>query len=203
MSSALEDLQGLMSAAKEMISLAESLASRVNNSAASVMQVALHTPIVTKESTSRAAVYHAELARQISDFLEGTGLLRAEGGVITLVDVFAYYNRARRGNLISPEELLAATQLLEPLKLPIRIRRFKSGVCVLQEVSRSDAATRRSIMQWIRSRTVPGVTAIDAVEMFGWSVPVATQELETVEEYGDLARDVTVEGTRFYENLLK
>ena len=45
-----------------------------------------------------------------------------------------------------------------------------------------------------------GVTAQEAAGRFGWSVGVATEELEMAEERGVLCREEGVEGLRFWEN---
>lgn len=45
-----------------------------------------------------------------------------------------------RTDLISPQDLLEAAQLTSPLNLPIALRRFPSGVLVLQLASQSDDA---------------------------------------------------------------
>ncbi|CCG81473.1 Putative uncharacterized protein [Taphrina deformans PYCC 5710] len=212
MSGAFEDLEGLMARAKDMIALAESFASRVaaNPAHASVVNaqslivesslaLGLSSAVVTKESFAQTKVYHAELARQIAEFLE-SGRLRQEGGCVTLVDLYAMYNRARKGDTISPEDLMMACHLFDELKLPVSIRQFKSGIIVVQDRGRSDESIRRLIVQWLSERTI-GVTAIDAADRFGWSVGIAHQEFEMVEEAGDIVRDAGVEGLRFYNNI--
>lgn len=211
MSGAFEDLEGLMSRAKEMIALAESFAQRIAAAPASIgileakslifesnAALGLSSPIVTKDLMGKSGVFHEELARQITDFLED-GRLRREGGAITLVDLYALYNRARKGDLISPEDLYIACQQFDVLKLPIRLRKFRSGILVVQDRSRSDASTRRAVLTWLQARTL-GASALDAADRFGWSIGVAKEELEMVEEHGDIARDVGVQGLRFYEN---
>jgi ESCRT-II complex subunit VPS36 len=61
------------------------------------------------------------------------------GGMMALTDVYCRVNRARGLELLSPEDLIKACRLLEQLNLPIRLRRFDSGVSVLQLQSHSDA----------------------------------------------------------------
>lgn len=211
MTGAFEDLEGLMRRAKEMVSLAESLAKRVAAAPMSAgtsdarqlilessAMLGLSTPAVTKAFVGKHGDFHAELARQIVDFLE-SGRLREEGGAITLVDLYAVYNRARKGSLIGPDDLFEACQQFDRLKLPVTLRRFKSGIVVVQDRSRSDASTRRLVLSWLKDRTI-GISSADAAERFGWSVGVAQEELEMVEESGDVVRDSGVEGLRFYEN---
>jgi ESCRT-II complex subunit VPS36 len=47
-----------------------------------------------------------------------------------------------------------------------------------------------------------GVTAKDAAEHFGWSIGVATEELEMAEEKGALCREESIEGLKFWYNYI-
>ena len=73
---------------------------------------------VTKNSTGSTSMYHEQLARQLADFLgRSGGALQSSGGMMTLVDVYCLYNRARGTNLISPDDLLSVVGLLQTLRL--------------------------------------------------------------------------------------
>ncbi|ORY86180.1 EAP30/Vps36 family-domain-containing protein [Protomyces lactucae-debilis] len=214
LSTAFEDLDALRVKATEVIALAESLAKRVAASQSVQNGTDLHGtsismaepasllrltgPVVTKETAGKGSVFHAELARQISDLLEA-GALKATGGALTLADLYALYNRARKGNLISPADLMAACRLFDTLKLPVKLRKFRSGVTVVQDRSRTEESVEKSVVRWLVSRTL-GASAMDAAAQFGWSVGVATEELETVEARGGIVRDASIEGLRFYVN---
>ena len=56
---------------------------------------------MTKEIAGGEEAYWAELARQVAEFLtsedrgSGESILRREGGIVPLIDLFAIYNRAR------------------------------------------------------------------------------------------------------------
>jgi len=221
---AFEDLEALMGRAKEMIALAEEFSTRLSSTptfANSEAKAALRNStqalgIVTKDMLTSATggsnsgssdkasdLYLSELARQVAEFLadDARGILKREGGVITLVDLWAIYNRARGIELISPSDLEKATGLFEKLKLPVRVRRFRSGLLVVQEARSSDAETVRRIMEWVAGPGWGrGVTAAQAAERFGWSIGVAAEELEMAEERGALCREVGVEGVRFWKN---
>lgn len=126
--------------------------------------------------------YYAELARQIAEFLTDTktfygsthdynnndgfrptqrnatnstiptSVLDREGGIITLFDLFAVYNRARGVSLISPKDLYNACNKLQELKLPITLRRFKSGLNVVQESYKTPEVIIRNLVQWMQQR---------------------------------------------------
>lgn len=220
MESAFEDLEALMGRAKEMVALAESFATRLastptfaNGDARSALMSSTQAlGLVTKDmlgggSGDKASeLFLSELARQVAEFLmdDSRGVLKDEGGVITLVDLWAVFNRARGIDLISPSDLEKAALMFEKLKLPVRLRKFKSGLLVVQEARSTDAETVRRITAWAEDiggdRWGKGVTASEAAERFGWSVGVATEELEMAEEKGVLCREVGVEGVRFWRN---
>ncbi|KAJ8103010.1 EAP30/Vps36 family-domain-containing protein [Lipomyces tetrasporus] len=214
----LTDLESLMRKAKEMVSLAESFAMRLSNAPGvpaeartallqSSEALSLSSPIVMREMAgSGDETFYAELARQLAEFLD-SGVLVREGGILTLFDLYALYNRARGLSLISPKDFYKACSIFEKLRLPFRLRKFRRGVIVVQEAYYSDDAVNSMLMDWItktsRERGISlGVTAQDVNQRFGWSVTIALEELETAEVSGKLARDSSVEGTRFYENLI-
>jgi ESCRT-II complex subunit VPS36 len=60
------------------------------------------------------------------------------GGMMTLAEAFCRVNRARGLELLSPEDMLRACELMASLQLPVAIRTFDSGVKVLQLPSHSD-----------------------------------------------------------------
>ena len=157
---------------------------------------------LSKDQVS-ADPYLADLARQIAEFLsdDRKAILKREGGVIMSVDLYAIYNRARVIDLISPSDLEKAAGLFEKLKLPVRLRKFKSGLMVVQQTGQSDEVTCKKIMEWIKTPVQAeymvyeepegydwgrGVTPLEAAEKFGWSAGVATEELELAEEKGRL-----------------
>jgi ESCRT-II complex subunit VPS36 len=110
--SSFQDLEVLMARAKDLIILAEQFATKLSSlpsTASSDARLALKestealglsTPIVTKEIAGGQDAYWSELARQIAEFLtstdsRGQSILKREGGIIPLIDLFAIYNRAR------------------------------------------------------------------------------------------------------------
>ncbi|ANB15638.1 ESCRT-II subunit protein VPS36 [Sugiyamaella lignohabitans] len=218
--SALDDLQGLMSRAQDLIKLAEQYAHHLekeemssNNASLSARKalrqssqaLGLDSTIVTKEMAHDPEVFHSELARQLAEFLDNSGILAREGGVITLFDLFAIYNRARGFSLISPKDLYSAAELFEKLQLPIRLRKFKSGLFVVQESYRTPQVIIRHLNEWFASvepyKAAIGFSPQDASAKFGWSLTVATEELEMAEAQGALCRDEQVSGVRFFPNL--
>lgn len=241
--SAFEDLEALMTSAKEVIAMAERFAAQNNggngNASTEANQLLSESAsalglVTTKDmlgtGTSAETTYITELARNLAEFLtdDTRGILRREGGIMSLVDLWAVFNRTRNGiELISPADFEKAAQMWEHLRLPIRLRRFKSGILVVQGRDRTDEKTVASLLAWLKElhsfpsssssgyadgvedmgvigwdwRTYGrGVTPQEAAERFGWSVGVASEELEMAEEKGALCREQGLDGIRFWEN---
>ena len=229
--SAFEDLDALMASAKEIIALAEAFAKETNNDSSSdANQILAESAkaldmVTTKDmlgsSTSREGLYFTELARNLAEHLtdDAKGILKSEGGVMSLVDLWAVFNGARGGvELISPSDFEKAARLWEKLKLPVRLRQFKNGLLVVQQAERTDEKTIDQLLAWLQELrlSIPvdnempwdcevfgrGVTAQEVAQRFGWSVGVASEELEMAEEKGALCRELGVEGLKFWGNWL-
>lgn len=224
---AFEDLEALMTSAKEVIAMAEQFRSQNSSDefitpearallsdSASALGLTTTKDMLGSGSTSEN-LYINELSRNLAEFLtdDRRGVLKREGGIISLVDLWAVFNRLRNGiELVSPLDFEKAAQMWETLHLPIRLRRFKSGLLVVQERSRTDEKTVASLLAWLRQPPEPtetegeqrhfgrGVTAQETAERFGWSVGVAAEELEMAEDTAALCRDQCLDGIRFWEN---
>ncbi|KAG6118576.1 hypothetical protein E4U13_008412 [Claviceps humidiphila] len=230
--SAFEDLEALMSSAKEVVALAERFArqSNVANGGATAEENAILAEsaaqlgmMTTKDivgSGSSESLYLSELSRNLADFLadDARGVLKRAGGIITLVDLWAMFNRARGGvELVSPMDFEKAARLWESLKLPVRLRTFRSGVMVVQGRDCTDESTMKSLIDWLNDlhefppeRDVTwdwrkfgrGVTALETAQRFGWSIGVAEEELLMAEEQGVLCREEGLEGLKFWKNYI-
>lgn len=218
---AFEDLEALMASAKEIIALAESFSTGTGGAESNAVANALGL-VTTKDmlggGSNSESLYISELSRNLAEFLtdDARGVLRKAGGIISLVDLWAVFNRARGGvELVSPLDFEKAARSWETLKLPVRLRQFKSGVLVVQSSDRTDEKTIKTLLAWLHDlHTFPpekdlawdwevfgrGITAQDAAERFGWSIGVAEEELEMAEEKGALCREEGIEGLKFWEN---
>ncbi|KAK2785516.1 hypothetical protein FQN52_008428 [Onygenales sp. PD_12] len=229
--SAFEDLEALMASAKEIVALAESFAteSGMASNGASIdantvlsQSAAALGMVTTKDMLGPGGgsenLYLSELSRNLAEYLtdDRKGILHREGGIMSLIDLWAVFNRSRNGvELVSPADFQKAAELWEKLKLPVRLRRFKSGLLVVQRFDWTDEKVIRQLKSWLDDlRSVPqaddvtwdwrtygrGITAQEAAERFGWSVGVAAEELEMAEDKGVLCREEGIEGLRFWSN---
>ena len=226
-STAFEDLEALMASAKEIIALAEKFAVDSSKSAHETSSVFSESAaalgmVTTKDKLNSGSenLYLSELSRDLAEYLtdDRRGVLRADGGVMSLVDLWAVFNRSRNGvELVSPLDFHKAAQLWEKLNLPVRLRRFKSGLLVVQRSDWNDEKTVRRFKAWLQQfeQVAPaaevswesspfgrGVNAQETAQRFGWSVGVAIEELEMAEDKGVLCREQGIEGLRFWSNYL-
>jgi ESCRT-II complex subunit VPS36 len=226
---AFEDLEALMMSAKEVIALAEQFSSQANRNGTGLEEDAVLSQsasalglVTTKDmlGSGSDSLYISELSRNLAEFLtdDSKGVLKKEGGIMSLVDLWAVFNRARGGvELISPMDFEKAANMWDKLKLPVRLRRFKSGLLVVQGRDRTDENTITTLLAWLgamHSLSLSeilawdgqaygrGVTAQEVAEHFRWSLGVATEELEMAEEQGALCREQALDGIRFWENWL-
>ena len=167
------------------------------------------TAMPSKQSSSSA--YYDTLARQISDFLlqnKSFSIRKGGTGIMTLTDVYCLFNRARGANMISPEDLISAAGHMEKIGLGMKVREFDngSGVSVLQETRFDDSVMVKKIQDYIdgteEGRNNLGLTAMEAGRILKISPLLAKEQLLSAEQNGLLCRDVTLEGTRFFCNVL-
>lgn len=214
---AFQDLNALMSKAREMVMLAEKMRQKLlaapnnHSSVASdeemgskeemqdwLLSVGIISP-VTKESAG--ALYHQQLSRQLADFVKVP--LERAGGMINLIDIYCLFNRARGTELISPDDLLQACTLWEKLDVPIMLRKFDSGVKVIQSKSQSDEEVFGRIKTLVLKPEALqiGVSASDAAMTLGIAPTMAKEHLLAAESKGLLCRDTSPDGFRFFVNL--
>lgn len=211
MDRAFQDLDTLMHEASGMVRLAEQISARLSNDEANAESreaVAFRTYLVelgipnpvTKESAGD--VFHNELARQLADFLVPVLSSSTSLGVMSLVDAYALYNRARGVSLISPDDLRRSAGLFKSLGIPLHLKTFDSGLVVVE----SDDVSQERISErvWsITSSKTRGITAFGLAASLGISVALAGEWLLMTEQTGLVSRDETVEGLRFYDNLIR
>eukprot|EP00897_Mesotaenium_endlicherianum_P010671 jgi/Mesen1/9632/ME000669S09071 len=150
-----------------------------------LLRVGIVSP-VTKGSAG--ALYHQQLSRQLADFLREP--LERAGGMLATVD------------LISPDDLLLACAAWSAIDIPMRLRRFESGVAVIQSMARTDDEMTAQLQQLAATPEArrQGISARDAAQALGVAPALAKEELLAAESRGYLCRDDAVEGLRFYHN---
>lgn len=207
-SKAFQDLSKLMEKAKEMVNLSKTIATKIKERQGEIsedetvkfksylLSMGIPDP-VTRETHGTGDKYYTELAKQLSQVLEKQ--LQECGGIMTLTDVYCRVNRARGMELLSPEDMLHACEMLETLRLPVRLKVFDSGVIVLQLQSHDEEQVIKDTTNLVEEQT--SLTAEALAQLQGVSVILAKEWLLLTEKVGGVCRDETVEGLRFYSNL--
>ncbi|KDE02385.1 hypothetical protein, variant [Microbotryum lychnidis-dioicae p1A1 Lamole] len=157
--SALKDLQSLMSKAKDMIQLAQSINERLSQAnAGSTSTAGTSTPAVsTSEKTAASSFatsslaslglielaitpdlidesqrYHEEIAKELGTLLNGSDAVVRRRGVVGLDEAWCAWNRARGVALISPKDFRLATPYLPMHTSPmLSLLTLPSGLTIL------------------------------------------------------------------------
>lgn len=147
-----------------------------------------------KDNFASSSEYYDSLARQLTEFLLDP--LTEGGGMMSLADVYCRVNRARGMELLSPEDLLNACHRMTG---PIKLRTFPSGAMVLQTDTHNNEKIIEDIVKELESRTC--ISIEELAKLCNISLVLSMERLLTAERSGEICRDESVEGLRFYLNL--
>jgi ESCRT-II complex subunit VPS36 len=181
-------------------------------------RTAATTTTTTTASTS-LDVYYDTMARQIVDLIRPK-LQQQKVPIITLTDVYCWYNRSRGTHLISPDDLLRAVERLSYLNLGVSYITFpNSGVKALQDTSRTNPSAltetflnmcqeqqSTSLTTDTTTTTTSGnsggyITVLSVSQHCNISTILAMEQLQMIEQTQAIVRDETMEVIRFYPNL--
>ena len=99
---------------------------------------------------------------------------------------------------MSPDDILVACEQFGKLKLPLILRRFESGVAVIQLLEVNDEKVIEETVQLLVK--YESLTAEELSRHLGVSVTLSRERLLLCEQKGKLCRDENVEGLKFYIN---
>lgn len=201
LSKAFADLSGLMRKAGELIELARHFERSGGMAEPALAELALSLGVqtiaspVTREQAGGG--YLDRLAAELAQVLAPE--VRRAGGCLALPDAFCIYNRARGLPLVSPQDFVQACERLERARLPVRLRRFQSGLLALEDAEANNEAAVAARIQ-AQLRVLGSLTALDWARLTGLSPQLALEQLLRAEAAGLLCRDDTFERLAFYEN---
>lgn len=224
---ALSDLESLMTRGKEVVNIVNRYASYIaadenksniltgvestnanseNADMEQMMQsIGLISP-VTRMSAGR--MYHQQLARQIADVLLKNDHLKKLGGMITLIDLYCLYNKARGTELVSPDDLYAACKLCGDLSLPLRMKEFReSGVKVMELCDLDYKLLIDKIAVIVNanyhngSKHRAGTLASNIAISLNMSILITVEVLLLAEQHGVICRDDNIHGLEYYPNM--
>ncbi|KAI8071255.1 EAP30/Vps36 family-domain-containing protein [Gongronella butleri] len=204
-----QDLQQLMAKATEMVALAETISSKLNNSSQKaddadlftlrgyMINLGISNPVTRGTAGS---IYHQELARELSEFLSKL-MTDKQRDIWTLTDIYCIFNRARGVALISPQDLHKACQQFQALQLPFRLRQLdEKGLLTVQSVHMDDRLATTRVLDYLKSHNGT-ITALQLASIENWAIAVALDQLKMIERNGILCRDESPAGLVFFENI--
>lgn len=209
-SRAFEDLKNLMSLAKDMVSLSKSISNKIKEHSGEVssddttqfrsylLSLGIDDP-VTRETYGSATEYHHHLAKEIFQALEDP--VKEAGGVMLLSEVYCRINRARGLQLLSPEDVMHACQVMKKLGFPLNLHTFESGVQVVQTAGLDQEKVVQATVEVLKGREFDGVSAGDLARECGMPLLLAQERLLQAERCAEAVRDESSEGLRFFPNL--
>lgn len=132
-----------------------------------------HHAVVTHAFSDMAGdLYHRELSKQISLFLDPT--LPFHGGILPLTDLYCMYNRARGVSLISPDDLVKACRLFQSMNLTYRLRVFDSGLMAVHSHKFDDDFISSRMQTLVGEKPM---TSLEIAESEGMSVMLSIEAL--------------------------
>ena len=136
---AFTDINSLKSNVKEMISLAQIIRSNININSKiedanskeinSVLSKIGFVDPVTKEVSG--SEYYVKLAEQINEYFDDYFKKNPKVKVITLIDAYCVYNRARGGNTISPKDMKQALDNFKNVTQKVMMKNYNNEMIVL------------------------------------------------------------------------
>ncbi|EFA02261.1 vacuolar protein-sorting-associated protein 36 [Tribolium castaneum] len=204
---AFQDLNKLMGMAKEMVSLSKMISTKIKDKQGDItedetvrfksylLSLGIDDP-VTRNAFKSDNQYYRSLAKEICDLLQSH--IEDRGGMMALTDVFCWVNRARGLELLSPEDILSACQIMESMSLPLKLIQFSSGVMVLQLATLDDESVAEATAILLDDKG--SLSSEELAQALGISVTLAKERLLTAEKHGKSCRDDSIEGLRFYPN---
>ena len=166
------DIQSLRQNAKEMIELAQQIRAKINlaqqqqqqGGSTQQSQSELNSVLskigfidpVTKEVAG--SEYYLLLAEQINDYFNDYFIKNPSVKVITLIDAYCIYNRARGGNTVSPKDMQQALKNFKSVSNKIMIKNFNNEMIVLHTKDFSNQNILNLVTQFMKQKKEEFVT---------------------------------------------
>lgn len=142
--------------------------------------------------------YFRELAVELDRFLSKA--LERFGGLLTLIDLYCVYNRSRGTDLISPEDLYNACLCFSKLNCSVIMRKFDSGVVVVQSKDFDENTQFKKIGEMLKNKS-GGMTVEEIASTLKINLVLMKELIHGAENYGHVCRDESAEGVKYFENL--
>ena len=152
--------------------------------------------VVTKSESGK--MFYSQVAKQI-DQIFGK-LLPTKGGVMSLIDVYLYYNRMRGSDLVTSQDLLMAARELDSINSTIELKLLPNGLKILQMKTRDKQAEIYEIRQMILKSNGTGLTVEDYCKSKDLSSIIGRYKLEEYSKEGHFCLDSSMGGLKYFNN---
>lgn len=228
LSSSLDDLEQLMYKAQDILDVTSSFQYLIKKLPVSALKA---TPMPPLAINNTLTLFHQELARHICEFLLNFVLTKSTS-MITSQDLFASYNRyfvMSQGfgtDLVTAQDFQKCFAFFDKLQLPVKLRSFSSGLCVVTQRLQDLQDIHQIIMEHLADaenafmyqkfsselladtdgymkdtyRVFHGKTVAEIAEHFGWSAAICMEELDKCVGEGKVVLDKHVLGTFYFAN---
>lgn len=202
---AFEDLTKLMAMAKDMVAVSKSISSKMMERQGEIsadetvrfksylLGMGIDDP-VTRDGFQSNVDYYMSLSNQICQILLNP--ITEAGGMISVADAYCRVNRSRGLELLSPEDMLNASQHMSG---PIKMRRFPTGTMVLQLETHDDNVVAREVAALVKEHQ--SMSYEQLARHMSISIVLAQARLLAAEQLATVCRDESIEGLRFFPNI--
>ncbi|KAG0140432.1 hypothetical protein CROQUDRAFT_665191 [Cronartium quercuum f. sp. fusiforme G11] len=211
MNEGLKDLQALMTKAKDMVQMAQSLNSKLSALEvstgkiksndeetiirSSLLKLGLPTPAVTSDMLKSEEIYLIELTKELLSVLREGKVFGGNSseikGIVSLDQIWCIWNRARGVALVSPTDLLSVCERLPTFteNQEICLSTFRSGLKVLHTSHYKPEIFGARLQSAFELERV-GLTTVEIAQAETLSVSLTYELIELVEiRSGDIVRD--------------
>ncbi|GMI32399.1 hypothetical protein TrCOL_g8018 [Triparma columacea] len=201
------DLETLMVKAEEVVKVIERLKSKMKSNGSKgdedlkavnelLMGMGMTRGVDKKEVGD--TMYPDILAREVCDFLKQGGLLERKGGIMGIMDLYCVYNRARNGDMVSPEDLLEASGRINGVRGGVGVEVI-GGVRVVRLDEFDSAKVGRKVAMWSREEG-RGMGEGEVGKRIGITTEVARAVMGRAVEGGGLVVEESIGGKTWWWN---
>lgn len=153
---------------------------------------------ITKEEAGKD--YYKQEARNIFQICHEV-LFRQWGGMVSLLDLYYFYNKKRQTCLISPEELLKACEQMPALGLNARVVAYSNNCRMLESTTLDPVADfEANYKQFFENAAAVKPEEISRKK----NVPLVVVQIKMAQalKRGRILKDDRIEGLRYFDNLI-
>ena len=181
------DLENLMLKITEIVQLAKVIEKRMDSNEAStqersdfqrcIKEIGILQP-VTKNAITDVS-FHKELAQELCGFLAAL-FEKNKTNMMTLCDIYCFFNRARGVSLISPQDLYQSCLICNSLQIGFELYEFDSGLKVMRSSLYSDKAFLLKLADLLKH--TPKMTFLGLSQIMGTSIGISKAQLLVFED---------------------